>query len=884
MDALSTSKTPPFHSSELMARALAWGEAFLLLPLHAFWILYKCAPFVAENTASASVAMIPIAVIVLVGLGTRLRTVRAAFVRLESQLHLTAAVFMALLVFYVVLRDPFNPLVPITWPLCFWSVAIAFVLLSNLALHERMRVPCVKSKLHRGWLPTIAAGFVLWGIVAGLAASMTWPPYFLTASVMFHAAMAVSSRRSRDTNSALAVARGGCWGSASALLEGLALAALILTALMRLLFTCEMLGTAEVKYFQFVDVCASPWFLGGATLALLAIRFRFAFVTHAAVMVVLLASDHAAAWPVPLVLGYALPSLFAASSRQNGFGYALTVAASTGIWGFGLFAFTLAGPVVVFEFGLDVALALEGKARVFTVALYLAWLLLLGANQWWAKKKTQPLECERATVSTLTCGLAYAGIWIAVLSPIAGVAYWAMWPPVLLERAPHVQVGEPTGVCHAGYSRSEKEYSVLDELGVRIMRVDFHWRKVQPDPETWNIGHFDAYMDAAGSHDMNVIAVLSFDNGAVEQSPEGKKRDMYVAPDDVPLFLEYVRRIVTHYKDRVYAWEIWNEADMPRFWKGTAEEFYDLARRTAATVREVHPEGRLLGTAMTSPIGAWVPHQIEGMYKSGALRNVDHPTMHTYVSDPRGYYNEFLRIQNAAAKNGHPGSIWITELGDPDGGVYPWRASSDLLAEHVIKAYTIATSVGIETLVWYCYRDSGLAAQRDAPNNSEAFFGLVAHDGKWKPAAHAYRLFAKNCSNSVIRSDLVEVSGGIGARQLRTALYRRDSGESTLVLWFEPGLRPGGHARVRIDLGALTEPAVAHDITSSYAKPLLDSLVNVTEKPAFITFVAPDGETPVRLDADTSPADGAWLLLLVGFVLYAAWASLTNKSTRRLVP
>jgi hypothetical protein len=254
--------------------------------------------------------------------------------------------------------------------------------------------------------------------------------------------------------------------------------------------------------------------------------------------------------------------------------------------------------------------------------------------------------------------------------------------------------------------------------------------------------------------------------------------------------------------------------------------------------------------------------------------------MHTYISDPRGYYNEFLRIQNAAARNGHPGSIWITELGDPDGGVYPWRASSDLLAEHVIKAHTIATSVSIEKLVWYCYQDSGLAAQRDAPDNSEAFFGLVAHDGEWKPAAQAYRLFAKNCSNSVIRSDLVEVFGGIGARQLRTALYRRDSGESTLVLWFEPGLRPGAHARVRIDLGALNEPAIAHDITSGYTKPLLDSLVNVTEKPMFITFVAPDTETPVRLDANTSPADGAWLLLLAGFVLYAAQASLTRMSTR----
>ena len=100
-------------------------------------------------------------------------------------------------------------------------------------------------------------------------------------------------------------------------------------------------------------------------------------------------------------------------------------------------------------------------------------------------------------------------------------------------------------------------------------------------------------------------------------------------------------------------------------------------------------------------------------------------------------------------------------------------------------------------------------------------------------------MFSNNCSNSVIRSDLVELSGGIAARQLRTALYRRDDGRSTLILWFEPTLRPAAHARVSIDLGELTKPAVMHDIESGYTKELLDKVVDVTEKPLLITYQAP---------------------------------------------
>ncbi|MBN1346964.1 MAG: hypothetical protein JXQ73_30015, partial [Phycisphaerae bacterium] len=224
------------------------------------------------------------------------------------------------------------------------------------------------------------------------------------------------------------------------------------------------------------------------------------------------------------------------------------------------------------------------------------------------------------------------------------------------------------------------------------------------------------------------------------------------------------------------------------------------------------------------------------------------------------------------------GSVWITELGDPDGGVYPWLASSDLLAEHAIKAYAIATSLGIEKLVWYCYRDSGLDTQRKAPDNAEGFFGLLGPGGQWKPAAHAYRLFSKNCSNSVIRSDLVGLTGGIAARQLRTGLYRRDDGESVLIMWFEPSLRPGAHARVSIDLGELERPAVLNDITSTYTKELLDDFVDVTEKPLFITYKAPSSEAPVRLHADSSPADAMWLMSVIGLVLWAAWTSFRSKS------
>ena len=126
----STEATPSSHSAsltpaDLMARAFGWGEVFVLIPLHAFWMLYKSTPFVAENTPSAFVAAVPFCVIAAVGLAAQLRVVRAVLVGIEWLLHLSAAACMAIVLVYVALHDPFNPVVPITWPLCFWSISIS---------------------------------------------------------------------------------------------------------------------------------------------------------------------------------------------------------------------------------------------------------------------------------------------------------------------------------------------------------------------------------------------------------------------------------------------------------------------------------------------------------------------------------------------------------------------------------------------------------------------------------------------------------------------------------------------------------------------------------------------------------------------------------------
>ena len=846
---------------ETFLRGLVWGELAICLGFHAFWVLVKSWPLAAESTSGALLlAGASFGVALMAALLLGIRPFRAAFFRIEGMLHGSAAVVLFALLAYLTLRDPFDPWFPYSWPMALWSVGVGFVLLANVVTLARLTRPNARPCGVGGMVHIAAVGLMLWCVLLAVLSGMTWPAYFWTIQIVFHAVLALPKpRRTWEPLRTPAATR------ATTLLELLSFAVVVLLCQLRSLPNITQIGTLEPKFIEALAPFTEPAFVLGVVTLLLAARFRITAPTHIAAAGMAMFAPVTAPWAMHFAMGYAVAVLFLVTHRVGSLSIVITTALMGVVWILSLLSYSLVGLIMMMPGALAFVEQIITLARWAAPALVLAWLALA----WLNRRRGIAVDAAPAPLraaSPWAAGALYTVL--AALLLVAPVAVLREWYQAPVTRAAQTAITEPCGACHAGYSGSDTEYAELNELGIELMRVDFSWSRIQPDPDTWNFSRWDGYLEAANKHGVKVLALLNFDNDAVEQSPEGSARDRYIAPEDLPLFLEYVRRTVEQYKDRVYAWEIWNEPDVARFWTGTPEEFYELERQTAAAVRAAAPHARILGSAVTGPMGVWTTPMMEGQHASGALRDVDHPTAHLYIPDPRAYYNEYAKVVAIARKHGHPGAPWVTETGDPDGGNYFWRASSALLAEHVIKSHVIATSLGIEKVIWYCYHDSGLASQIEKPGNSEAFFGLVHRDGAWKPAAHAYRLFSKHCSESALREDLVHVNGGLGARSLRTALYQKENGERALILWLEPMLRPDAHARVHLDLGNVDGTPVMHDIGSAYTKPLLDTVVDISETPVFITFTTGDSEAPIQLTVVSGPADGAWLALLGGLLLF----------------
>ena len=872
--AITTSRNSISAFKKHLLHGLVWGESTVCLGIHFFWIMAKGAPLSAESTSGAVVLLGgPLAIVLAIALLMRIRSFKESMMQIEWLLHFSAALSFVVLLAYMTFHDPFHPLLPYPAPFVLWSIAVGFLVLANMTTHECHGCPAEKM---RG-VHCLLFGFVLWMLLLAIVSGMTWPPYFWTFAAVFHGIMAAIASKSRFSpeerlrvlpKTPVRIAHG---------FEALLLASLIFLTQLRPFFASIDTGTLELKYVDTLVTFVSPWFIAGVALALIAIRFRITVLTHIVMTGIIVFCPLDLLWPNYLALGYGLAAIFRTMGRLGGFGFTVISSLMCLLWVLGYLAFSISGLIFTFGIGLELVKQIIASGRIAASVLLVIWLLLA---VYALRVRNMAFPSEEAVKRSGPARLLYPAVACLMLFPAALVLCFGGWYPTPIERAPRVAIAEPCGICHAGYSGSDEEYRILHRLGVSIVRVDFAWSGIQPADGAWDFTRWDNFLDAAEKNNMKVLALLNFDNNAVEKSAAGSKRNVYIAPEDIPLFLEYVRRTVARYKDRVYAWEIWNEADVPRFWQGTQDEFYELARRTAEEVRKTCPSARLLGTAMTGPIGVWTTPMIEGLYTSGAMEKTDHPACHLYIPDPRAYYNEYSKIAAAAKQHGHPGAPWITETGDPDGGTYFWRVSSDLLAEHVIKSHTIALSFGFEKIVWFCFRDSSIQSQIENPGNSEGFFGLLEAGGQWKPAAFAYRLMSEFCSKSAIRDDLVRLNGGLAARQLRTALYRRENGESALVLWLEPALRPGATARVTLNLGDTEGTPMLHDITSPYAKHLLDDVIDVSEKPVFITYSAKNPDAQVTLNVRSSPVDSLWLLSLMAMLAWVFIASLGRNSSR----
>lgn len=266
--------------------------------------------------------------------------------------------------------------------------------------------------------------------------------------------------------------------------------------------------------------------------------------------------------------------------------------------------------------------------------------------------------------------------------------------------------------------------------GIGMVRTDFRWRLCWSSGNSdWSWTYTDNAMADAERRGVEILPLLMGDNPV-----SGAK-----AYADLDNWAEFVRQVVTRYRGRISAVEVWNEWNHPTFWGGTVAQYARLLERTAAVIRAADPSIRVVMGGVAGDDLA----SIRALCREVAPGTFDVASFHPYCypNSPTANSNWLARriadLRTLLDDNGYASvPIWITEIGWPTLGDNAVTESQQ--AAYLTNAVDIAFAAGVEKVFPYELRAWGGAA-----DGAEGSFGIVNADNSSRPALRAYRAYVR---------------------------------------------------------------------------------------------------------------------------------------------
>lgn len=326
--------------------------------------------------------------------------------------------------------------------------------------------------------------------------------------------------------------------------------------------------------------------------------------------------------------------------------------------------------------------------------------------------------------------------------------------------------------------------NLLQQIGAKVVRLPRSWHLMEEAGKgitrQWFWDELDA--DVAAAEKAGVKLIIEFAQTPCWASSAPNKRcndptyNEYLSypPTNYNDYADAIARLVERYRGRVYAWELWNEPNIVKFWKllgprpkasndssnsfialEGASQYANLVKASYSKIKNADPQTIVLAGAIAGGDIAY----LNEMYKAGVKGYFDALSMHPYTETyPVNYSSplygkrfgpnecptgieaakiwcfkdgvEGMRQAMLAQGDGKP--IWFSEFGFSS--TTTWNGVGlNNQAQYLLDAIALIKNWNfVPVACWYELVD------RSANDNSETRYGLFDFEQKIKPAGEAF--------------------------------------------------------------------------------------------------------------------------------------------------
>ena len=209
---------------------------------------------------------------------------------------------------------------------------------------------------------------------------------------------------------------------------------------------------------------------------------------------------------------------------------------------------------------------------------------------------------------------------------------------------------------------------------LRLWDSGHRWADIEPQPGLWNFTRFDPYVDGAAAHGASVLYTLgSTPRWASARPDEAGPYGPGCAAEPARMadWIAYVREVVTRYRGRIQAYELWNEpqfADIardrgaPGFYSGSVATMVEMARHARSAIDELDPAAKLATPGFVNGVD-----RLELFLAAGGAGLVDAVAYHFYADGTPRFLTQVEDVRRVMRRCGVAAMpLWNTECGVDD--------------------------------------------------------------------------------------------------------------------------------------------------------------------------------------------------------------------------
>ncbi|MGG3640539.1 cellulase family glycosylhydrolase [Bacillus gobiensis] len=295
----------------------------------------------------------------------------------------------------------------------------------------------------------------------------------------------------------------------------------------------------------------------------------------------------------------------------------------------------------------------------------------------------------------------------------------------------------PNGIGVNIHDMNENDIKQLSTLGVKLVRIDLSWHKVETSPGQYDFSQFDRFVELLDRYGMKPYFIFSYSNKLYEQDKSIQTQG------GLSGFSQFVKTASERYKDRGAIWEIWNEPNVDLHWSPQPgiDDYAALVNETAPIIKQADPTGTVsapAALALTNETFAW----LEKLFQKGVLEQIDAVSVHPYRKKaPESVINEYARLRELIKKYSNKElPVFSGEWGYSTTSM-PADFAREKQAEYLVRMLAVNQMAEIPVSIWYGLRDNGTDPKVEVHN-----YGLLDSKGKQKPAYAAYKTFTGQLS------------------------------------------------------------------------------------------------------------------------------------------